>query len=408
MEQGFETRKRLDLSWLQSLVGPIAVLIAVGACDDNDVAETCDDEECRASCIDQGNTGGNCSNRRCDCIGATDGDADVDSDSDADDDLPVDGDLDSDSDEADTDEPCIANCDGLECGSDGCGGDCLDPARECAAGERPWCRSDGRFECVDEVWIPLSPGVFMMGSPEDESGRVEDESRHEVTLTHEFLIHSTEVTQGQFEAVMGYDPSRHLRCSEDCPVDQVSWHESAAYCNALSAAAGLEACYECTGEGRRVECTRAGAFASPYACPGYRLPTEAEWEYAARAGDDRLNYAGVDDASACSESPGLEEIAWYCANSRGTTHDVASLRANEWGLHDVFGNIWEWCHDSYVVDLGSDPVFDPCTIEESALFVLRGGSAYDPARVMRASVRLAFTAGGDLLDFGFRPVRSVP
>jgi len=247
-----------------------------------------------------------------------------------------------------------------------------------------------------------------MGSPADEVGRLDAETRHEVTLTHDFIILSTEVTQAMFEAWMGYNPSRHVRCSDACPVDQVSWHEAAAFCNSLSFTTGLESCYECTGDNRRVECARSAAYASPYDCPGFRLPTEAEWEYAARAGDSRANYTGAANDTACAENSALEEIAWYCANSRATTHDVGSLAPNEWGLYDVLGNVFEWCHEPFVADLGEDPVIDPFGEEPGEVFVLRGGAAYDPARVMRASVRLPFASGGDLLDFGIRPVRSIP
>jgi formylglycine-generating enzyme required for sulfatase activity len=319
----------------------------------------------------------------------------------------VDGDVDADADadsagDADADGPCNPDCTGRECGDDGCGGTC-----EPGCGGEETCGAEGR--CVGfapGTFVTIPSGSFEMGSPAGELGRYTGETQHEVTLTHDFEILSTEVTQGEFEALMGYDPSGFGTCGSDCPVETVSWHEAAAYCNELSDGAGRSRCYECTGSGASVECSPAAAYATPYDCPGYRLPTEAEWEYAARAGTVTATYNGDLDVTDCSASTVLDSIAWYCGNSGDTTHPVGSLDSNDWGLFDMLGNVWEWCHDWYGGYGGAET--DPWGPEAGSVRVGRGGSWIHVARFARAAGRFRSNPGsrGDLV--GFRPVRSLP
>jgi len=142
-------------------------------------------------------------------------------------------------------------------------------------------------------FVAIPPGDFTMGSPTSEPGRLDDETQHSVTLSRWFEIMAMEVTQEQFEARMGYHPSRFSSCGASCPVEQVTWHEAAAYANEMSADAELAGCYTCTGSGTGVTCSPSTTYATPYDCPGYRLPTEAEWEYSARAGTTEGTYNGT-------------------------------------------------------------------------------------------------------------------
>ena len=155
-----------------------------------------------------------------------------------------------------------------------------------------------------------------MGSPTTEPRRLSNEAQHLVYLTHAFELMETEVTQEQFEALMSYNPSHFSACATDCPVEEVSWYEAAAYANALSRASGLAECYSCTGAYTYVVCTPSTSYTTPYDCPGYRLPTESEWEYAARAGTTTSTYNGTSTLEGC-ESPNtvLDPIARFCGNS---------------------------------------------------------------------------------------------
>ncbi len=308
-----------------------------------------------------------------DLDGGADGDADGDVEEDADpDDDAVDGDIDDDGD-ADSD-------DDVDTG----------PA-------------------VPGEWITITAGVFMMGSPEDEVGRGPMETLHEATLTHDFELQSTEVTQSQFEEVMGYNPSYFEDCPE-CPVESISWNESAAYCNVLSDRAGLEHCYECSGSERETSCSPSGSYPTPYDCPGYRLPTNAEWEYAARSGTTTATYNGGFDAEhlACeSPNPVLDPIAWFCGNSDSVTHEVQTKDASPWGLHDMLGNVWEWCHDWYGVYSG-DAETDPVGPTEGEARVIRGSSWFLDARFTRAAHREGRPPDRLGNYLGLRPSRSLP
>ena len=215
----------------------------------------------------------------------------------------------------------------------------------------PGSRCGGDRVCVaagsPEDWILVHAGTFTMGSPPGEAGRDDDETQHEVTLTRDFEIQATEVTQAQFQELMDDNPSGFGDCP-NCPVETVSWHEAAAYCNALSDLAGLDRCYECSGSGTGSECDLSSAYATPYDCPGYRLPTEAEWEYAARGGitqDPRATFNGEPGTETepwnCSSTKVLEPIAWYCNNGRGRTHPVGGKSPHR-GLYDMLGNVEEW------------------------------------------------------------------
>ena len=258
---------------------------------------------------------------------------------------------------------------------------------------------------VPTKWVTIQAGSFQMGSPSTESCRGSDETQHQVTLTHNFEIMTTEVTQAQFTSLMGYSPSNFASCGGTCPVEQVNWHEAAAYANALSAKAGLSVCYSCTGSGASVTCSEATAYAGQkvYTCPGYRLPTEAEWEYAYRAGTSTAFYNGG-ITSCTGTDANASKIGWYAANSSNTTHPAGQKTPNAWGLYDMAGNVYEWCHDGYQSSLGSSAVTDP--VGSGSSRVLRGGSWYDSPYFMRAAGRYNHSPTHRNADLGFRCSRT--
>lgn len=258
-------------------------------------------------------------------------------------------------------------------------------------------------------------GTFTVGSPSGELGRFSSETQHTVTLTRDFLMQTTEVTQGQWQALMGNNPSSFGSCGDACPVERVTWWEAAAYANALSESEGLTACYSLTGcsrtPGTGMECsgaTATGAGGNPYNCVGYRLPTESEWEYAARAGTTTATYLGNLQAPFnCDPQPNLEPIAWYCENSGDMPHPVAGLGANAWGLYDMLGNVWEWTWDGYDGDYPGSTT-DPTGASGGSYRVLRGGSWGFYARFTRAAYR-SYDFPGYRFDYlGFRLARTAP
>jgi formylglycine-generating enzyme required for sulfatase activity len=210
--------------------------------------------------------------------------------------------------------------------------------------------------------IKIEAQTFEMGCTAGMSSCASDESpAHFVTLTNDFYIGQTEVTQGEYAGMMGTNPSHFSSCGSDCPVEQVNWHESAAFANAVSDSEDLEQCYTCTGSGSSTVCSIA---VEPYSCGGYRLPTEAEWEAAARCGEDTL-YPG---------STVINDVAWYSGSLGATTHTVATKASNACGLYDMSGNVWEWIQDWYSSSYySSSPGTDPSGATSGDLRVSRGG-----------------------------------
>ena len=189
---------------------------------------------------------------------------------------------------------------------------------------------------------------------------------HTVTISKTFSMSATEVTQGQWKAVMGSNPSRFTG-DDNLPVEQVSWDDVQAFIRRLNE---LEGCDNC-----------------------YRLPTESEWEYAARASTTG-DYAGD-----------LDAMAWYSANSGGKTHPVGQKRPNAWGLYDMHGNVWEWVSDWYGV-YPSGTVTDPTGPETVSIRILRGGSWINTAEGARSALRHFGAPGHRADDLGFRLVRT--
>ena len=209
---------------------------------------------------------------------------------------------------------------------------------------------------------------------------------HTVTLSHSFWLGSTEVTQGQWTALMGNNPSEFTSCGSDCPVNLVNWFEAAAFANAVSVSAGLAECYVlegCVGDpGTGMICddvTVNSTTTNAYGCEGYRLPTEAEWEYAAGAGEDSL-YSG---------SEILDDVGWVNSNAGSEVHVVATKAPNAFGLYDMSGNVWEWIDDWYLGDYYEDsPETDPLNANDlTGQRANRGGSHFNTEDYARVTER---------------------
>ena len=251
-----------------------------------------------------------------------------------------------------------------------------------------------------EIDLPLEPlthrlckvpkGSFSMGSPTAESGRGNDEVQHSVTLTTDFWMAESEVTQRQYRNLMGSSPSSFM--GDDLPVEHVTWFDAVAYCNTLSLKEKLQPCYQIDG-------TTVG-WADGVKCTGYRLPTEAEWEYAANpATPPRTVYAGSDI---------VDGVAWYGSNAGNTTHAVKTKTANGRGLYDLSGNVWEWVWDWYQANNEALPPTDPIGPSTGANRVIRGGSWIDTASLTRVALRYRSVPTGAANDTDFRIVRSYP
>jgi formylglycine-generating enzyme required for sulfatase activity len=216
------------------------------------------------------------------------------------------------------------------------------------------------------VLIPA--GEFMMGSPADEKDRSNDETQHKVRISKPFYMGAMEVTQAQWKAVMGNNPSSFN--GDDLPVETVSWNDCQEFLKKLSAKEGKT----------------------------YRLPTEAEWEYACRAGTTTRFNAGDDDKA-------LDGVGWYFGNSGGMPHPVGQKKANVWGLYDMHGSVIEWCQDLYGDDYyKSSPAVDPTGSAQGADRVLRGGCWFFIPRYSRSSGRGRNDPGFRSPLLGFRVV----
>ncbi len=260
----------------------------------------------------------------------------------------------------------------------------------------------------------LKAGSFIMGSAKNELCRVENESRHTVVLSRGFQIMTTEVTQSMFQTVMGYNPSSYKKCGGSCPVDSVTWSTAAYYANKLSKRAGIQTCYLCDAKGGqatfpyscRVNPIWAGLPGKRlYDCPGYRLPTEAEWEYAYRAKTKTSLYNG--NLKVCYADSKGDAIGWYHNNANKETHQVKKKKPNAWGLYDMAGNAWEWVNDWYQADLGNKKVTNPAGPSKGNGKVLKGGSYTVTAGGLRAAARGETPRDLSQGFLGFRVARSM-
>ncbi|MBK8594635.1 MAG: formylglycine-generating enzyme family protein [Holophagales bacterium] len=243
---------------------------------------------------------------------------------------------------------------------------------------------------VPLVMIRVPAGTFQMGSPVSERSRENGETLHQVTLTSDYYLGRYEVTQGQWKALMGTNPSANVACGDDCPVDSVSWANA-------------------RGVGGFIEKLNAHIAATGQAGAGkYRLPTEAEWERAARGGGQtRFSFGDALDGDDynCGLSAQAEPHMWWCANAGARMpQPVGGKQPNPYGLYDVHGNVWEWCEDWYG-SYSPAPQTDPIGPATGASRTWRGGSSHYELRGCRSAMRFDYDPGGRE-DIGLRLARS--
>jgi formylglycine-generating enzyme required for sulfatase activity len=218
--------------------------------------------------------------------------------------------------------------------------------------------------------VGLPAGQFLMGSPDsDPDARDNEKPQHQVKV-NSFAIGKYPVTQAQYEAVMGTNPSRFQNNPQN-PVEKVSWNDAQAFCQKLSQITGKT----------------------------YRLPTEAEWEYACRAGTTTRFYFGDNDNQ-------LGDYAWYNGNSQETTHPVGQKKPNAWGLYDMIGNVWEWCEDHWHNSYAGAPDDGSAWLDNDNDYrMLRGGSWYNDPNGCRSAFRFdSYRRDDRYYGIGFRVV----
>ncbi|MDR3113923.1 MAG: formylglycine-generating enzyme family protein [Treponema sp.] len=239
---------------------------------------------------------------------------------------------------------------------------------------------------VSENMVLVDVGSFQMGSPASEAGRYDDEGpQHRVTVKS-FSIGKYEVTQKEWVELMRSNPSNFK--GDTLPIENVSWYEAVEYCNKLSVKEGLTPAY--TRNGDRVTWNRNAN--------GYRLPTEAEWEYAAKGG----NKGGSSYEYPGGNSP--DRLAWYGDNSGGSTHPVGTKQPNGVGVYDMSGNVWEWCWDWYGSYSGGVQT-DPMGPSSGSNRIARGGSWGSGIRALRSAFRSYSAPSFRASNLGFRLVR---
>jgi formylglycine-generating enzyme required for sulfatase activity len=242
------------------------------------------------------------------------------------------------------------------------------------------CDAENPKEVTNSIgmkFVLIPKGAFVMGSPANELGREDDEVQHQVTINRDFYLGVFEVTQSQYQKVMGENPSEFVGAiTSNFPVDSVSWDDAVRFCEELS---------------ELPEESKIGRT--------YRLPTEAEWEYACRAGSKTAYRFG--------DSPNLiNDFSWYARNSSNQTHPVGQKKSNAWGLYDMHGNVMEWCAD-FNGDYPQRPVTNPRGPKEGSERIYRGGAWLGAAEQCRSACRNSFTPESGGNSVGLRIAISV-
>lgn len=269
--------------------------------------------------------------------------------------------------------------------------------------------------------VLVERGEFLMGAPVSmEYFTPEETPQHEVVISKDYYVQTTEVTWAQWKAVRqwgllnGYSDisegsagrPEDIQSILNYPVVDISWYDIIKWLNAYSEKDGLDPCYYVDGF----------VYRSGKADPvwddqktGYRLPTEAEWEFACRGFTATDDYNGSMSQPGCAPlDPVLDLIGWYCGNSGDLSKPVAQKYPNGNGLYDMIGNVWEWCWDWGISQYPADSVVDPYGPQEGVVRMARGGSWGDIAASCRATFRTGLRPDYDQILFGFRPVRTKP
>lgn len=299
---------------------------------------------------------------------------------------------------------CQPACEGKECGHDGCNGRC----GTCVGNN--FCNPDQLCEwvleiCADE-WCEIPAGEYFMGPEKDEICAGVDETWRSVVITRSFAILQHEVTQADWLEVLGNvgNPASHFDCGGECPVEQVSWLDAIYFCNSWSTLAGLEECYEVT---EADDGSVTVAWPSGPDCLGYRLPTDAEWEYAYRAGRETAYHNGA--ISVCNGADtNLNKIAWYSSNSGNKPHFCGYKEANGWGLYDMSGNVSEWVWDWHLAPLPAGEFIDPVGPETGTERVVRNCAYSDYPKHCRGAYRQSAGKTMTKSTVGLRVVRTLP
>ena len=249
-------------------------------------------------------------------------------------------------------------------------------------------------------FVLIPAGSFLMGSPKSEKGRQWNEKRHKVVISKSFYMGESEVTQGQWEKLVGFNPSSFSKLGKNYPVDTISWDQCIEFIRVLNK-------WENTDR--------------------YQLPTEAQWEYACRAGSTTAFAEGNVTTNSCNEpEPALIHTAWYCYNSGDASpaggfkpHPVKTRKPNKWGLYDMHGNVQEWVLDSCkwrnfwrtrvgaVTDTYKDNIIDPLN-KTGEHRIIRGGGWYQKSKYQRSAYRSYYKPGVKRNSLGFRIVRLQP